>query len=88
MSRACTSGDIWYARIFDMLDELLHNYLELPKKLVTERSPSVAIVPKPANSTVVPAPSSDIDGNLYTQIMCEVAVEQGCLAYFVLVLKS
>jgi len=178
MSRAHTSGDIWWARIFDQLDEFLHNYPELPKKSVTERSlplhigskvtienyntflhnygsrgykfwfhlsddsntgevyivdmassvhenivfrlqkffevpnngvvdnplivvagqtlhnkpggngvedapdvcvsPSVAIVPKPANSIVVPAPPGNTDGNPHARIMCEIAVGQAC----------
>ncbi|CAB4384986.1 unnamed protein product [Rhizophagus irregularis] len=38
MSRARTSGDIWWARIFDRLDEFLHNYPKLPKNSVTESS--------------------------------------------------
>ncbi|GES94308.1 hypothetical protein GLOIN_2v1734790 [Rhizophagus clarus] len=29
-------GDIWWARIFDRLDEFLHNYPKLPKSSVTE----------------------------------------------------
>ncbi|CAB4445952.1 unnamed protein product [Rhizophagus irregularis] len=38
MSRARTSDDIWWARIFDRLDEFLHNYPKLPKNSVTESS--------------------------------------------------
>ena len=36
MSRARTSGDIWWARNLDRLDELLHNYPKLPKKPLLE----------------------------------------------------
>ncbi|CAB5387036.1 unnamed protein product [Rhizophagus irregularis] len=38
MSRARTSDDIWWVRIFDRLDEFLHNYPKLPKNSVTESS--------------------------------------------------
>ncbi|PKB95982.1 hypothetical protein RhiirA5_435683 [Rhizophagus irregularis] len=38
MSRARTSDDIWWARIFDRLDEFLHNYPKLPKNSITENN--------------------------------------------------
>ncbi|PKY56312.1 hypothetical protein RhiirA4_412447 [Rhizophagus irregularis] len=38
MSRARTSDDIWWTRIFDRLDEFLHNYPKLPKNSVTENN--------------------------------------------------
>ncbi|CAG8786964.1 17237_t:CDS:2 [Dentiscutata erythropus] len=41
MSRARTSDDIWWARILDRVDELLHNYPKLPKKRLAESRPGV-----------------------------------------------
>ncbi|RIB08822.1 hypothetical protein C2G38_2044831 [Gigaspora rosea] len=38
MSRARTSNEIWWARIVDRVDELLHNYPKLPKKPLPENS--------------------------------------------------
>ncbi|KAF0461416.1 hypothetical protein F8M41_000411 [Gigaspora margarita] len=38
MSRARTSNEIWWARILDRVDECLHNYPKLPKKLLPESS--------------------------------------------------
>ncbi|CAB5335283.1 unnamed protein product [Rhizophagus irregularis] len=131
----------YQARIFDRLDEFLHNYPKLPKNSVTESKsslplhigskvtiknyntflhhygssgykfrfnlnsdnttgeslvkfftmclvelglkppdacvlPSVAFVPKPAASTVIPRPPGDKCGNPHARIMCEVAVGQ------------
>ncbi|RHZ44063.1 hypothetical protein Glove_767g7 [Diversispora epigaea] len=39
--------------------------------------PGTALIPRPATSTIRPRPPSDIDGNPYARIMCEVAVGQG-----------
>ncbi|RGB36587.1 hypothetical protein C1646_741676 [Rhizophagus diaphanus] len=176
MSRARTSSDIWWARILDRLDELLHNYPKLPKEPLAENnlpfkigskitienyntflhhygsrgykfrfqlnsdnrtgevfiidmasplhenivsrlqeffkvpnngvvdeppinvsgqpfhyvpggngikeapdvsvSPDIAIVPRPAVSTIIPRPPADTDGNPHARIMCEIAVGQ------------
>ena len=36
MSHARYSSDIWWARILDIFDELVHNYPKLPKDPVKE----------------------------------------------------
>ncbi|GBC10205.1 hypothetical protein RclHR1_09430006 [Rhizophagus clarus] len=171
MSCALTSKDIWWTRIFDRLNEFLHNYPKLPKSSLSESSkigskvtienyntfldhygsrgykfqfqlnsdnrtgevfiigmatavhagivsrlqkffevpnngvvddppiivtgqpfhyvpggngikgaayvtvrPDVALVPRPAISTVIPHPPADTDGNPHARIMCEIAV--------------
>ncbi|PKC07706.1 hypothetical protein RhiirA5_417866 [Rhizophagus irregularis] len=95
MSRARTSSDIWWARILDRLDKLLHNYPKLPKEPFAENnlfhivhyvpyvpggneiketpdvsvSPDIAIVPRPATSTVIPHPPADTDVQYVEQLL-------------------
>ncbi|POG58845.1 hypothetical protein GLOIN_2v1789848 [Rhizophagus irregularis DAOM 181602=DAOM 197198] len=53
-----TSDDIWWARIFDRLDEFLHNYPKLPKNSVPESSRLQDFFKVPNNDVVDGAPIS------------------------------
>ncbi|CAG8502680.1 hypothetical protein C2G38_2181883 [Gigaspora rosea] len=76
MSRARTSNEIWWARIVDRVDELLHNYPKLPKKPLPENSDNktgnvyIVGMPSGAHEDVVArlqayfrAPNSGVDDN-------------------------
>ncbi|PKY62259.1 hypothetical protein RhiirA4_488434 [Rhizophagus irregularis] len=53
-----TSDDIWWARIFDRLDEFLHKYPKLPKNSVPESSRLQDFFKVPNNGVVDGAPIS------------------------------
>ncbi|PKC02272.1 hypothetical protein RhiirA5_425484 [Rhizophagus irregularis] len=62
-----TSDDIWWARIFDRLDEFLHNYPKLPKNSVPESSRLQDFFKVPNNDVVDGAPIS-VSGQIRKRI--------------------